>query len=136
MPSQHSPKHKQRVSDRGLLLYRKLVLTKHRSANAQLQDLSGVFKIPEDLPGGEKLKVLRELSADALVEALPKLQMSNFRAVTDGAMIHADMMRQFEDGTFATRFRDRGYRLLTGETETEVSTCQSACSSLSNPLPS
>ncbi len=79
-----------------------------------------MLEISESLSGEEKLQALRKIPEQDLVDALPKLKMSNFRGVTDGAIIHADMMKKFEGGFFAKIFRDRGYRLITGETETEV----------------
>ncbi len=68
---------------------------------------------------------MRSKSELDLVAALPKLKMSNFRAVTDEVVIHSDMLKRFEDGTFAKIFKERGYRLMTGETETEVRTRRS-----------
>jgi hypothetical protein len=64
--------------------------------------------------------MMRNLPADGLVAALSKMKMSNFRAVTDNDMIHESMTRQFQNGEFGRRFAERGYRLLVGETETEV----------------
>ncbi|KAH8886996.1 alpha/beta-hydrolase [Thozetella sp. PMI_491] len=88
-------------------------------ANGQLLDLCKVLGLEETSSGKERLQTLRKISEQTLVDALPKLKMSNFRAVTDGALIHADMVKKFEDHTFAKLFKDRGYRLMTGETETE-----------------
>ena len=89
-------------------------------ANSQLQEVYKALGISESLTSEERLQALREIPTSDLVAVLPKLKMSNFRAVTDNDLIRADMMARFEDGTLATIFRDRGYRLMTGETETEV----------------
>jgi hypothetical protein len=51
---------------------------------------------------------------------MPKFKWHTFRAVTDNEFIDEDMMKKLRDGTFASVFRDRRYRLLIGETENEV----------------
>lgn len=89
-------------------------------ANVQLQDVYDAIGISSELSSEERLQALRNIPASDLVEVLPRLKMSNFRAVTDDDLIHADMQTRFEDGTLAKVFLDRGYRLMTGETETEV----------------
>lgn len=89
-------------------------------ANIQLKGVYDAIGISASLSSEAKVQALKDVPASGLVAILPKLEMSNFRAVTDDDLIHADMTASFEDGRLAAIFRDRGYRLMTGETETEV----------------
>jgi carboxylesterase type B len=95
-------------------------LLTRRKANDQFKDLCSVLDIPDASTPAERLNLLREVPAATLVEALSEMKMSNFRAVTDGDIIQAHMVQRFEDCTFAKAFVERGYRLMVGETETEV----------------
>lgn len=70
----------------------------------------------------EIVERLRAIPAEEFIRRMPEFKWHTFRAVTDNEFINEDMIKKLRDGTFASAFRDRGYRLLIGETENEVGT--------------
>jgi carboxylesterase type B len=79
-----------------------------------------VFKVDPLVSRQEQLDYLRKIPHQKLVEGLSLLRLDSFRAVTDQDFIHADMIERLRDGTMARGFKDRGMRIIVGETETEV----------------
>lgn len=90
-------------------------------ANSQLQNVYDVFGIDNSLLAAQKLDQLRNISADQLVNRIFDLEIHTFRAVTDDDFIPSDLIANISSGSFASRFKKRGMRILIGEAETEVS---------------
>ena len=78
------------------------------------------FKIDQSLSRQNQLDALRQVSDQDLVAALSSLRLTSFRAVTDQDFIHGDMIDLLRDGTVAKGFKNRGMRVIIGETETEA----------------
>ncbi|KAL4921722.1 Alpha/Beta hydrolase protein [Aspergillus aurantiobrunneus] len=81
----------------------------------QFDELCEYFDIPSTSAGSEKLKRLRELSAQDLCGAIMKLKHHTFRPVTDDVFIHRNLFEYYRDGSFAREFRRRGLRIFIGE---------------------
>lgn len=64
--------------------------------------------------------MLRRIPAEDFISKMSQLKWHTFRATTDGEIIQEDMMQKLRDGTVARVFKERGYRILIGETEVEV----------------
>ncbi|KAJ9640596.1 hypothetical protein H2204_003224 [Knufia peltigerae] len=88
-------------------------------ATTQLENVFAHFQISPSLPLSQRLDGLREIDGTKLIESFHKLRLHTFRAVTDGEFIRGDMIEKFRDGTFARLFKERGVRILIGETENE-----------------
>lgn len=90
------------------------------TATTQLENVFAHFQISPSLPLSQRLDGLRKIDGTKLIESFHKLRLHTFRAVTDGEFIRGDMIEKFRDGTFARLFKERGVRILIGETENEV----------------
>lgn len=85
----------------------------------QFDEVCQYFKIKDDLPAKEKLDCLRKLSAQELLEAIPKLKHHTFRPVTDDLFIHSGMMEYLKSKDFAKEFQARKFKVLIGEVANE-----------------
>ncbi|KAH8883294.1 alpha/beta-hydrolase [Thozetella sp. PMI_491] len=90
-----------------------------QETESQLQEVLDFLGIDPSLSRQQRLSHLRKVSSKELIAALSSLRLNSFRAVTDQDFIHGDMIERFRDGTVAKRFRDRGIRVVIGETESE-----------------
>lgn len=99
--------------------------------DAQLQNVLSTFNISSSLSPDERLDKLREVPASSLVEKIFEFDIHTFRGVTDNEMIPSDLISNIHSGAFASRFKDRGMRILLGEAETEE-----VLYALTNPPPS
>ncbi|KAJ5085195.1 hypothetical protein N7532_009966 [Penicillium argentinense] len=85
----------------------------------QFEELCALFDIPADLTGAEKMRLLRDISAEELCSGIMKLKHHTFRPVTDGLFIHPGIFDYFQDGSFAAEFRKRGLKIFIGEVQDE-----------------
>ncbi|KAG8625092.1 hypothetical protein KVT40_006843 [Elsinoe batatas] len=85
----------------------------------QFDELLGRLGIPLDLDGGEKLRRLREVPMYELVAVQEKMNISEFRALSDGAFVNKHTSRNINDGTFAHKLKGRGIKILNGECSEE-----------------
>ena len=90
----------------------------------QFDELLNRLKIPLDSRPDEKLRRLRETPAQQLVEANDCMQMSEFRATTDGSFVHTRLMACIDDGDFGRRMQTRGITLMNGECRDEHTSYQ------------
>ena len=77
------------------------------------------LKIPCDLPSAEKLLLLRESSAEELVNATEKLRVHEFRAVSDNHFVSSEMFHKIDDGSFARLLKKHHIPLLLSEVRDE-----------------
>lgn len=63
----------------------------------------------------DKLKALRQISAQDLRDAIMKLKHHTFRPVTDGVFIRPQIFDYYCDGSFAREFKRPGLRILIEE---------------------
>jgi carboxylesterase type B len=85
----------------------------------QFRELLAVLKIPLSLHPSEKLAKLRALPARTLIEATSKLQLHQFRAVTDSSFVRPSLIASLSNGTFAQRLLHRSVRIMMGECSSE-----------------
>jgi len=78
-----------------------------------------VLNISSSLPASEKLRRLRNVSSNKLIEVLEGLKYSEFRALSDGLFIDQEAIQKVSDGTYAREMKDRGIRILNGECSEE-----------------
>jgi carboxylesterase type B len=88
------------------------------------------FSISTDLSPSKRLDKLRSIPATTLVSRIFDFDTHTFRGVTDNDMISSDLIASIYSGNFASRFKERGMRILLGEAETEE-----VLYSLTNPPP-
>ncbi|KAH9859546.1 hypothetical protein IAQ61_011327 [Plenodomus lingam] len=88
-------------------------------AQVQSGQLLEALNVPVDLPVQEKLARLRSLPTDTLVEATYKIQLHQFRAVTDGSFVRHGLLNELSNGIFAQRMKKRGVKLIIGECSDE-----------------
>ncbi|TKX20663.1 hypothetical protein C1H76_7049 [Elsinoe australis] len=81
----------------------------------QFEELLSRLEISSDLDATEKLKKLRAIPAQKLVEVQDQMKISEFRALSDGAFVNKDLSKSINDGTFANKLKRRGIKILNGE---------------------
>lgn len=69
--------------------------------------------------GEEKMRKLRAIPMQELVDAVLTLKIHTFRAVTDGAFIPDDLYRSFHDGRLAEQLKKHDIPVLVGEVAQE-----------------
>lgn len=69
--------------------------------------------------GEEKMRQLRAIPMQDLVDAVLTLKIHTFRAVTDGAFIPADLYASFHDGRLAAQLKKHDIPVLLGEVSEE-----------------
>lgn len=85
----------------------------------QFNELLTHLAIPISLSSVEKMSRLRSTSMRELVDANEKMQLHEFRAVTDNDFVYKDLFRNINDGDFANRMLKRGVELIMGECRDE-----------------
>ena len=85
----------------------------------QFDELLSALKIPLSLSANEKLKKLRTVHIQELVDVQESLKISEFRATTDNAFVAKDLMANINSGDFGRRMKARGIRLMNGECRDE-----------------
>ncbi|KAF2020946.1 paraben-hydrolyzing esterase precursor [Aaosphaeria arxii CBS 175.79] len=88
-------------------------------AQDQFDELLQALEIPRELSAAEKLLKLRSLDARTLVDATTRIKYHQFRAVTDGSFVRVGLMREIDNGSFASRMKTRGIKLIIGECKDE-----------------
>lgn len=90
-------------------------------AQVQFNEVISALGIEPFLPGSAKLARLRALPAEKLIEALssPRLQLHQFRPITDSAFVSRSLFESLHSGEFAARLRQRNIRLMLGEVANE-----------------
>ncbi|PYH47428.1 putative carboxylesterase [Aspergillus saccharolyticus JOP 1030-1] len=90
------------------------------TAQTQFTELLTHLSIPLTLAPDEKLRRLRALPAQHLLQAAMSLPAHNqFRPTTDGTFIRSNLFASLDDGTLARRIRARDIRILCGECRDE-----------------
>lgn len=92
------------------------------SAQDQFNELLGILDIPLGLSSQQKLTTLRDISADKLIEATERLELHEFRAVSDDNFVSKLLFDQMDDGTFAGLLKKHGIEILLSEVKDECST--------------
>ncbi|KAF4550440.1 Carboxylesterase-like protein 11 [Elsinoe fawcettii] len=85
----------------------------------QFDELLERLGIGLELDGEDKLRRLREVSVEKLVEVQSKMKISEFRALSDGVFVNKHTSRDINDGTFAHKLKRRGIKILNGECSEE-----------------
>lgn len=85
----------------------------------QFNELLAVLGIPTTLPYREIITRLRTLDAMKLLQAVRKMKIHQFRAVTDGQFVRHGLFDEINNGIFASRMKQRGVKLMIGECSDE-----------------
>lgn len=88
-------------------------------SQGQFNELLTALNIPLSAHPSEKLAKLRALPAKALIEASTKLEIHQFRAVTDGSFVRHNLVHELSNGTFARRLKQRNVKIMMGECSEE-----------------
>lgn len=88
-------------------------------AQNQFNQLLRALKVPANLPPKEQLALLRSLDTKVLVEASYRIQLHQFRAVTDGEFVRHGLLEELSSGVFAERMLKRNLKLIIGECSDE-----------------
>lgn len=85
----------------------------------QFDEYTSRLGISSHIPGEDKLAKLRSIPHQKLVEIQSEMEISEFRATTDGVFISEDIIHKINSGDFANRMKRRGIKLLNGECRDE-----------------
>jgi carboxylesterase type B len=85
----------------------------------EFDELLSVLKISSSLSASEKLRLLRETSPAAFRKAVKKMKLHEFRAITDGHFVKANLFQELEDGRFAKKLLASNVQILIGESANE-----------------
>ncbi|KAI7329602.1 carboxylesterase [Hortaea werneckii] len=85
----------------------------------QFDELLTALNIPMQLSGDEKVQRLRSVSAHDLIKVQDGMNLSEFRALTDGAFIPKNIIANINSGGFGRRMKKRGIKLMNGECRDE-----------------
>ncbi|KAF2994372.1 hypothetical protein E8E13_001655 [Curvularia kusanoi] len=77
------------------------------------------LEIPLSITSKEKLRRLREIPYERLIEIQSKMEISEFRTVSDGLFCPDKVFDHLNSGDFASRMRTRKIKLLSGECRDE-----------------
>ncbi|KAI2486655.1 PnbA Carboxylesterase type B [Pyrenophora tritici-repentis] len=88
-------------------------------AQDQLDQLLQALHIDSSLLPAEKLAKLRACSPREIVEASNKIQLHQFRAVTDGSFVRHSLLEELSNGVYAERMKRRNLHLIIGECSDE-----------------
>lgn len=83
----------------------------------QLRDLCRKVGIKEELNDEDKLKELRKIDGEKLVQLLPQMQFHTFRAVDDqsgngGGFVRSDWIQSMKSGEFGKWCKENGIRIM------------------------
>jgi carboxylesterase type B len=84
-------------------------------AQQQFDDLVAVLGIPKSLNGPEKVERLRQKSSQELVTALQNMKQKFVRPMLDGDFISKDLFQSLYDGTFGSRMKELGIKIMIGD---------------------
>ncbi|KAF2155089.1 alpha/beta-hydrolase [Myriangium duriaei CBS 260.36] len=85
----------------------------------QFEELLSRLGIDLKLSGEERLRRLRGLPVQKLVDVQSKMTISEFRALNDSAFISERVHQSINDGTFAQKCKARNIKILNGECSEE-----------------
>ncbi|KAL4898028.1 alpha/beta-hydrolase [Aspergillus ambiguus] len=103
---------------RRLMMHSNSIPTQPKSpedCQPQFDEVCQYFGIPSEYSGQEKMRKLRQISAQDLTDAIMNLDHHTFRPVTDGVFIHPGIFDFYRNGEFAAEFKRRDLRLYIGE---------------------
>jgi len=86
-----------------------------REVQSHFGMLLTVLDIPKELDAQSKIKMLRGLTMEELIEATRKLPENFFRAVNDGQWVRHSLFQEIEDGRFARAMLRRGIKIMIGD---------------------
>lgn len=86
----------------------------------QFDEIIDALGISKDLPSSHKLEALRDLDPSFIEKFIPTIKFHLFRAVTDGNFIYSHLIRDIEEGDYATKLKKKGVRMICGEVENEA----------------
>lgn len=92
------------------------------SAQQQFDELLEILDVPGHLSSKEKMSTLRALPAESLIDATEKMQLHEFRAVSDDKFVSKRLFNQIDDGTFAGLLRKHKIEILISEVRDECTT--------------
>ncbi|KAL2213786.1 carboxylesterase [Sarocladium strictum] len=72
-----------------------------------------------DLPSAEKLKALRSLPAQKLIDVQAEMQIHEYRLTADTDFLPRELMAKVDSGDFGRRMKERSITLLSGECKEE-----------------
>jgi carboxylesterase type B len=90
-----------------------------KESQLQFDELIRVLGISAHLSPAVKLQKLRETKSAILIEAIAKMHIHEFRAVTDGVFISPTLFSEIRNGSFGRQLKDRGIQILVGENSDE-----------------
>nr|AMB48855.1 carboxylesterase [Fusarium camptoceras] len=85
----------------------------------QFDEYLAKLGISNDLPSAEKLKMLRSLPFQKLVDFQSDMKIHEFRLLNDGTFLPMDLMLKVDQGDFGKRMKERGIKILSGECKDE-----------------
>ena len=86
----------------------------------QFHELIALLGISRKLEAEEKLAKLRALPPNRLLEAVSKMKINSFRAVTDSVFVKKCLFQDIESGRFALKMLRRGIRIMIGDLPDEA----------------
>lgn len=92
------------------------------SAQNQFDELLEILNVPAHLSSEKKMAALRALPAESLIDATEKMQLHEFRAVSDDKFVSKLLFNQIDDGTFAGLLRKHNIEILVSEVKDECTT--------------
>ncbi|RAO73151.1 uncharacterized protein BHQ10_009163 [Talaromyces amestolkiae] len=72
-----------------------------------------------ELPSAQKVKMLRSLPYQKLIEVQKEMKIHEFRLLDDGSFLPKDLISKVNNGDFGKRMKERGITLLSGECKDE-----------------
>ena len=85
----------------------------------QFDELLAALNISSSLSADEKLKALRAVSMQDLVDIQESLKISEFRATSDDTFVSKSLIANINNGDFGRRTKARGINLMNGECRDE-----------------
>lgn len=85
----------------------------------QFDELLDVLKISKSLLPAEKLRLLRKATPPQLRKALKKMNLHEFRALSDGQFISTTLFQDLDNGVFARKLLASNIHVLIGESADE-----------------
>lgn len=92
------------------------------SAQEQFDELLALLEIPASHSATQKMQALRETSPEKLIAASEKMQLHEFRAVSDDAFVSRLLFESIDSGELAGLMRKHGVEVLISEVRDEATT--------------
>lgn len=92
------------------------------SAQEQFDELLEALGISLNLSSVERLKKLRDIPADKLINATEQLELHEFRAISDDDFVSKLLFDRIDDGTLAGLLKKHNIEILLSEVKDESST--------------